>query len=112
MADLEHLQNALQRAKAVANDLRHCKTMAHRRALLNALGHVHDEMARAMAAEPPEARPADPDVARAIAALEQDADICSTVNGSEDDATKEARRLETTVKRLAREAGYRCVTTD
>lgn len=64
MADFEHLQNALQRAKAVANDLRHCKTMAHRRALLNALGHVHDEMARALAVEPPEARPPDPGVTK------------------------------------------------
>lgn len=61
---------------------------------------------------PPEGGPADPDVTWALNALEQEADICSAVNGPEDDAAREARRLETTVKRPAREAGYRCVTTD
>ena len=35
--------------------------------------------------------------------LTEDADICSKVNGSDDAATKEARRIEVTVKRLARE---------
>ena len=33
----------------------------------------------------------------------EDAAVCSAVNGSDDSATKEARRIEVTVKRLARE---------
>lgn len=48
----------------------------------------------------------DKDVEWAIAHVEEEADVCSAVNGSRDGATKEARRLETVVKRLAREAGY------
>lgn len=48
----------------------------------------------------------DADVAWAIQYLEDEADLCSTVNGSKDESTKEARRLETVFKRMAREAGY------
>jgi hypothetical protein len=48
----------------------------------------------------------DADVAWALRHLEEDADMCSMVNGSADESTKEARRLETIFKRLAREAGY------
>jgi len=48
----------------------------------------------------------DKDVAWALRHLEEDADVCSIVNGAADETTKEARRLETVFKRLAREAGY------
>lgn len=51
-------------------------------------------------------REPDPDIRWAIGYLEDDSDACSAVNGSEDGATKTARRLETVFKRLAREAGY------
>ena len=54
----------------------------------------------------------DRDVAWAIAYLEEDAEACSAVNGERDSATKDARRLETVVKRLAREAGYSTETFD
>lgn len=48
----------------------------------------------------------DKDVKWALRQLEEDADICSEVNGPSDEATVAARRLETTFKRVAREAGY------
>lgn len=51
-------------------------------------------------------REPDPDIKWAIGHLEDDSDACSAVNGSEDSATKTARRLEAIFKRLAREAGY------
>lgn len=49
---------------------------------------------------------ADKDVSWAIAYAENEAAECSLCNGSEDGLTRDLRRLETTLKRLAREAGY------
>lgn len=51
-------------------------------------------------------RTPDADVAWALRYLEDDADICSAVNGPDDEATRQARRLEVVFKRIAREAGY------
>lgn len=43
------------------------------------------------------------DITWALAYLEDDAKLCSIINGARDATTKDARRLETTFKRLARE---------
>lgn len=51
-------------------------------------------------------KPIDTDIFWALKYLEDDADICSEVNGPNDETTKDARRLETTFKRIIREAGY------
>lgn len=51
-------------------------------------------------------RSLDPDVAWAIRHVREDAEVCSRVNGSDDETTRESRRLETVLLRLAREAGY------
>lgn len=51
-------------------------------------------------------RTVDADVAWAIRHVRQNAEVCSMVNGPDDEATKLDRRLETVLLRLAREAGY------
>lgn len=48
----------------------------------------------------------DSDLLWVLGHVEIEADLCSVANGSQDESTIEARRLETVVKRLAREAGY------
>lgn len=53
----------------------------------------------------------DKDVAWAIAWVTEEAEMWSVVDGSKADNTRTARRLETVVKRLAREAGYSTETT-
>ncbi|MEM0990918.1 MAG: hypothetical protein AAGK00_18780 [Pseudomonadota bacterium] len=51
-------------------------------------------------------RKVDADVAWAIRHVRENAEVCSLVNGAEDETTQEDRRLETVLLRLAREAGY------
>lgn len=48
----------------------------------------------------------DKDLLWALEYLTEDAEACSLVNGSDDNATKEARKLETVLRRVARQAGY------
>lgn len=48
----------------------------------------------------------DHDIKWALDYIREDAEACSIVNGPYDESTMEVRRLETTFKRLAREAGY------
>ena len=57
-------------------------------------------------------RAVDADIAWAIRHVRENADVGSMVNGSDDPATIEDRRLETVVLRLAREAGYDTATVD
>lgn len=51
-------------------------------------------------------RPMDKDVRWLLGHAEEEAEVCSAVNGERDESTKDARRLETVVRRLVREAGY------
>lgn len=48
----------------------------------------------------------DKDIAWALQVLEDEADLSSEINGSDDGDAQNQRRLETVFKRLAREAGY------
>ena len=57
-------------------------------------------------------RTVDTDVAWAIRHVRENAEVCSMVNGPDDEATKQDRRLETVLVRLAREAGYDTATVD
>lgn len=57
-------------------------------------------------------RTVDADVAWAIRHVRENAEVCSMVNGPYDEATKQDRRLETVLLRLAREAGYDTASVD
>lgn len=51
-------------------------------------------------------KPLDPDVKWLLGLVSDDAELSSDINGENDPATKNSRRIEVTVRRLAREAGY------
>jgi len=51
-------------------------------------------------------KPLDDDIRGAIVWAQGEAERNSDINGPEHDVTKEARRMEVTLRRLAREAGY------
>lgn len=51
-------------------------------------------------------KPLDDDIRGAIAWAQEEAEVNSALNGPRHCATKEARRVEVTLCRLAREAGY------
>lgn len=48
----------------------------------------------------------DADIRCAIAWIQEEAELNSDINGPEHDVTRQARRVEVTLRRLAREAGY------
>lgn len=48
----------------------------------------------------------DDDIRGAIAWAQGEAELNSDISGPEHEVTKEARRMEVTLRRLAREAGY------
>ena len=57
-------------------------------------------------------RTVDPDIAWAIRHVRENAEVCSMVNGPDDETTMQDRRLETVLLRLAREAGYDTASVD
>lgn len=51
-------------------------------------------------------KPADKDILEVLAELEEDMEGYELVNGADDEGIMPLRRMETLIRRLAREAGY------